>query len=249
MLWRTPRVAEMTAEARALHEEPDEPKGAAILPIGAMAWDQVTEPPLRFAPWPYDNAEIDRIRKTLPAVSADVAIEEAIFAARLLLARNRLRERRKEPAKPAPHSELARIRDAADELLAAIRAASPLATRHLFDRPSPGTGSPPVRPGDLAYVVERFKHDNSFALRSLPEPAGAGPPEKPSEQRLILSLSLAWDGAHALAWTRQGWPAFRDACTEPLTRRFARLGPLARSPRAWQNLLAAAERRFEGEVN
>jgi hypothetical protein len=222
MLWRKPHVAEMTAEARALYDEPDEPKDAAILPIGAMAWDQVTEPPLRFAPWPYDNAEIDRIRKTLPEPSASVAIEEALFAARLFLARNRLRERRREPAKPDPRSELASIRDAADELLAAIKAASPLATRHLLDHPSHGAGSPPVRPGDLAYVVERFKHDNRVALRSLPEASSAGPPEKPSEQRLILSLSLAWDGAHVLARTRRGWPAFRDACTEPLTRRFRR---------------------------
>jgi hypothetical protein len=248
MLWRKPHVAEMTAEARALFDEPDEPDDAAFLPIGAMAWDQVTEPPLRFAPWPYDNAEIDRVRKTLPAVSADVAIEEALFAARRFLHRNWLRKSREEPSKPDPHSELARIRDAADELLTAIKAASPLATRHLLDHPSPGAGSPPVRPGDLAYVIERFNHDNRFALRSLPEPSGAGPPEKPSEQRLILSLSLAWDGAHALARTRRGWPVFLDACTEPLTRRFGRLGPLVRSPRAWQNLLDAAERRFGTKV-
>jgi hypothetical protein len=157
MLWRKPHVAEMTAEARALYDEPEDAAAATILPVGAMAWDQVTEPPLRFAPWPYDNAELARIRKTLPEMSAAVAIEKALFAARWFLARNRLREIRNEPAKPDPHKELARIRDAADELLAVIKAASPQATRHLFDHPWPGAGSPPVRPGDLAYVVDNAR--------------------------------------------------------------------------------------------
>jgi hypothetical protein len=230
--------------------EPSPPSGSSILPLCAMAWDQLTEPPLRFAPWPYDTAEIDRIRRTLPAPTAGVAIEGALFAARWFLARNRLRETRKEPAKPDPHSELVRVRDAIEGLKEALRAASPQATRHLLDRPSPGAGSPPMRPGDLLYALEHFSHDNRFALRSLPDPAGAGPPEKPSEQRLIYSLWLAWKSAHALDLPARGWPAFRSACIEPLTLpRFRSLGPPWRSERAWQNLLAAAEQRFKGEAN
>jgi hypothetical protein len=164
--WRAPRVTlKLSIEnarripddeplgpfVRVTDDEPALPADASLLPERATAWGQVTEPPLRFAPWPYDNAEIDRIRKTLPAPSAAAAIEEALFAVRWFLARNRLRESRNEPAKPDPHTELARIRDVADELLAAIKATSPLATRHLLDHPSPGAGSPPVRPGDLSW--------------------------------------------------------------------------------------------------
>jgi hypothetical protein len=249
MLWRKPHVAEMTAEARALYDEPEDAAAATILPVGAMAWDQVTEPPLRFAPWPYDNAELARIRKTLPEMSAAVAIEKALFAARWFLARNRLREIRNEPAKPDPHKELARIRDAADELLAVIKAASPQATRHLFDHPWPGAGSPPVRPGDLAYVVERFLHDSRLGPRALPASASAGPPEKLSEQRFVYMLSVAWKNAHPLSTTTRGWSSFRDACTEPLPRRFGLLGPRTRSERAWQTLLAEGERRYKSEAN
>jgi hypothetical protein len=234
--------------ARVTDDEPALPADASLLPEGATAWDQVTEPPLRFAPWPYDNAEIDRIRKTLPAPSAAVAIEEALFAARWFLARNRLRESRNEPAKPDPHTELARIRDVADELLAAIKAASPLATRHLLDHPSPGAGSPPVRPGDLSYVIERFKHDNRFAMRSLPKRDVMGRPERLSEQRLIHTLHLAWKGAHAMHRPAQGWPDFRSACVEPLALpRFRGLGAPGRSSRAWETVLTEAKRRFEGE--
>jgi hypothetical protein len=108
------------------------PEGAPLfLPEGAPGWDVLLDPPPRFAPWPYMEEEVARIRKTLPEMSAAVAIEKALFAARWFLARNRLREGRNEPAKPDPHFELALIRDTADGLLAAIKAASSLATRHL----------------------------------------------------------------------------------------------------------------------
>jgi hypothetical protein len=248
MLWRKPHVAEMTAEARALYDEPEDAAAATILPIGAMAWDQVTEPPLRFAPWPYDNAELARIRKTLPEMSAAVAIEKALFAARWFLARNRLREIWNEPAKPDPHKELARIRDAADELLAAIKAASPLADRHLIDHPSPAVVGQPLRPLGLLRWVERFKHDNRRALRALPERDAMGRPEKISEQRLIYTLWRAWKDAHAPASSERGWPSFRSACIEPLAR-FGRFAPqpVVRSPRAWETVLTEAKRRFGSE--
>jgi hypothetical protein len=248
MLWRKPHVAEMTAAARELYDEPDGPEGAAILPIGAPAWDQVTEPPLRFAPWPYNDAEVERIRKTLPAVSADVAIEEALFAARLFLARNRLRKKRKEPAKPDPHSELASIRDAAHQLLAAITAASPLADKHLIDNPSPAVAGQPLHPLGLLYWIERFKHDNRVALRSLPERDAMGRPEKISEQRWVYTLWRAWEDAHALAPPERGWPGFRTACVEPLAlARFRGLGAPCRDDRAWRTVLTEAKRRFGGE--
>jgi hypothetical protein len=210
--WRAPRVTlKLSAEnvrripddealgpfARVTDDEPALPADASLLPEGATAWDQVTEPPLRFAPWPYTEEEVERIRKTVPATSGAAAIEKSLFAARWFLARNRLRESRGEPAKPDPHSELARIRDAADELLSAIKAASPQATRHLFDHPSPGAGSPPMWPGGLLYAIEHFSHDNRFALRSLPERAVMGRPEKISEQRWVYALWLAWEEAHA----------------------------------------------------
>ena len=105
-----------------------------------------------------------------------------------------------------------------------------------------------MRRGDRAYVVERFKHDNRVALRSLPERDAMGRPEKLSEQRLIHTLWLAWGRAHAMHRPAQGWPAFRGACVEPLAlARFRGLGAPPRSSRAWETILTEAKRRFEGE--
>jgi hypothetical protein len=248
MLWRKPHVAEMTAAARALYDDPEDAAAATILPTSAMGWDQVTDPPLRFDPWPYDNAELDRIRKTLPAPSASVAVEEVLFAARRFLHRNWLRKSREEPAKPDPRSELARIRDAADELLEAIKAASPLADRHLINNPSPAVVGQPLRPLGLLRWIERFKHDNSRALRALPERDAMGRPEKISEQRWVYTLRLAWEDAHALAPPERGWPSFRDACVEPLAlARFRGLGAPWRNDRAWRNVLTEAKKHFEEE--
>lgn len=220
-----------------------------LLPKGAVAWDQLLDPPLRFGPWPYTDAEIDDIRKTLPAATADGAVKEALFAARWFLARMRLKERRKEPPKPDPHAELLRIRDAVAALKGAIKGASPQATQHLIERPSPGAANPPIRPLDLLNVIEHFEHDNRFAFRALPERDMIGAPEKLSEEALVYRLWLAWKQAHAARLPKDGWPAFRAACVNPLlSARFPKeLRPARRDERGWQTLLARARSRREGE--
>ena len=224
--------------------------GAAVgmLPKGAIAWDQLLEPPLRFAPWPYTRAELDKIQGALPAVGADVATEEAMFAARRFLAVGRLRQKDNTPPKPDPRGELERILRLSKELRAAIRAASLEALQHLLSHPSPGAGNPPFLPGDVRYVLLRFEHDNCVAFRDLPELDLIGAPETLREEALVYWLRTAWRLAHAMRPPARGWPAFRAACVDPLrgTRFPKYLRPADRTERAWQQVLRRARDRVEG---
>jgi hypothetical protein len=140
---------------------------------------------------------------------------------------------------------LASIRDAADELLAAIKAASPSAVRYLIDHPPPVASIRPWRLESLLAAIELFKRDNRRALRSLPKRDMMGRPHQISEQLFILNLRFAWDDAHAKEPPERGWPPFCCACIDPLPKRFGRLGPRARDDRARRNLLAEAIRSYE----
>ena len=216
-----------------------------LLPKEAIAWDQVLEPPLRFAPWPYMDAELECIRDALPANGAAIALTHTIFAARLFLVAGQLRRNQAAPAKPDPRGELERIILAMTDLRAAIRSASPQAVHHLSSHPSPGVGRPPVRLRDLSYALHRFEHDNRYALRVLPQRETIGAPKKLSEEASVYRLWIVWRSAHEPRPPTGGWPAFRDASLDPLRDvRFPKeLHPASRTQRAWQLLLARARAR------
>jgi hypothetical protein len=219
------------------------------MPEGAVAWSQVTDPPLRFAPWPYTESELTQIRAALPACRTDIASAETIFAARFFLVGEHIRRRYNAPPKPDPRGELEQILDASDRLRAAIRAASPEAVRHLAAYPSPAAGEPPVDPYTLNGVLRQFEHDNRFAFRNLPDRNMIGAPEKLREEALVFRLWTAWRRAHDMHPPGRGWPVFRSASVAPLgaTRFLKELRPAQRTDRAWQDLLKRARERWEGE--
>jgi hypothetical protein len=218
------------------------------LPERAGAWDQLFERPLRFAPWPYTEPELTRIRDALPDRGADVAIIKSIFAARQFLAGEYLRRRDNAPRKSDPRNELERILEASRELRTAVLAASLDAIRHLADHPSPGLGNSPVRLRDVSIFLHRFEHDNRFAFRDLPERDMMGAPATLREEAFVYQLWISWRVAHAKRSPTRGWPSFRTACVSPLRDlRFPKeLRPADRIERAWQKVLHRARVRFEG---
>ena len=189
-------------------------------------------------PWPYTEAELQRIRDTLPADGAEGAIEWAILAANFFLC---------DRWGPRPNSreELMRALLASKALTLAIQALSPEALARLPGHPWPGTRDP-SHPYDFGGVLPRFEHDCQGALKRL-ERAANGAPVKRDEEALIHRLWIGWRSVGG----GRGWPAFRSACIEPLmTSRFAKeLRPSRRSERAWQSLLARARARFAGARN
>jgi hypothetical protein len=202
-----------------------------------MARPPVT--PRLLTPWPYEEADLQRIRRTLPADGADGAIEWAILAAQFFLADRR-------GPWPNPHQELCDALLASEALTRAVQALSPKALAGLPGHPWPGTRDP-SHPYDFGGVLPSFEHDCRVALRRLKR-AVIGAPVKRDEEALIYRLWIGWRSAAA---AREGWPAFRSACIGPLmTSRFAKaLRPTGREERAWQSLLARARARFEGARN
>ena len=201
-----------------------------------MARPPVT--PLLLSPWPYEEADLGRIRGTLPAGGTDGTIEWAILAAQFFLS-DRWGPR------PNPHQELSHALLASEALTRAIQALSPEALARLPGHPWPGTRVP-SHSYDFCGVLPRFEHDCREALRSF-KGAVIGAPVKRDEEGLIYRLWIVWRSAHV----DRGWPAFRSACIEPLiTSRFAeKLWPARREERGWQSLLARARARFERARN
>jgi hypothetical protein len=207
--------------------------------------------PRLLTPWPYTEAELQRIRNTLPAARAEGAIEWAILAAHFFLA-DRWGPR------PNPYQELSDALHASERLTRAVRALSPEALARLPGHPWPGTRDP-SHPYDFGGILPRFEHDCQVALGRFERPV-IGAPVKRDEEALIYRLWIGWQSAVAPSgWPplgrigrqsahARGWPAFRSACIEPLmTSRFAtELRPSARTEWGWQRLLARARARFEG---
>jgi hypothetical protein len=189
-------------------------------------------------PWPYTEAELQKIRDSLPAEGADGAIEWVILAASFFLG-DRWGPR------PKPHQELLRALLSSEALTRAAQALSVEALAHLPGHPWPGARDP-SHPYDLGGVLPRFEHDCRVALRRFERPV-IGAPVKRDEEALIYRLWIGWRSAGAA----RGWPAFRSACIEPLmTSRFAeKVQPARREERAWQSLLRRARARFEGARN
>jgi hypothetical protein len=104
----------------------DDGEGEAdgLMPPGALEWDQLLELPIRFLPWPYTLAELDRIWDALPAPRAALATRTTIFAARWFLADAHLKQNFGVSPKADPRTELNRILRASRELGDAICAAS-----------------------------------------------------------------------------------------------------------------------------
>jgi hypothetical protein len=227
----------------------DEEKEAdGLLPAGAAEWDQVLEQPLRFAPWPYTEIELMRIRDTLPTSVASIADKEAICAASWFVFQGHFVEKYRLSPKADISKELERILRASKELGDAICAASNETLEHLSRHLSPLAVKPPIRAQDLLSHLFWFEHDNRLSFRSLPEFDRIGAPEKTREELLIFQLWTAWSRAHGMRPPKRGWPAFRAACVDPLSdARFPKaLHPSLRTDRAWQSLLQRARRRIEG---
>ena len=181
--------------------------------------------PRLLTPWPYTEAELRRIRDTLPAATADGIIESAIIAANFFLM-DRWSQR------PNPREELWRALLASEALTSAAQALSPEALARLPGHPWPGARNP-SHSYDLGGILPRFEHDCRIALRRLGR-AAIGAPVKRDEEASIYRL---WIGSQRVGAAR-GWPAFRSACIEPLmTSRFPKeVRPAWREDRAWQSL-------------
>jgi hypothetical protein len=191
------------------------------------------------APWLYTEADLQRIRGTLPADGAAGAIEWAILAAQFFLSD-------RGGTRPSPYQELSRALHASEALTLAVRALSPEALARLPGHPWPGTRDP-SHPYDFGGVLPRFEHDCGVALGRFKRPF-IGAPVKRDEEALVYRLWIGWRSAGG---GDRGWPAFRSACIKPLmTSRFAKeLRPSWREERAWQSLLERARARFEGARN
>jgi hypothetical protein len=201
-----------------------------------MASSLVT--PRLLIPWPYTEAELQKIRDTLPPEGTDFAIEWAILAAHFFLAD------RWDP-RPNPYQELSRALLASEALTHAVKALSPEVLAHLPSHPWPGMRASP-HPYDFGAVLPRFEDDCRLALRRL-KGVVIGAPVKRDEEALIYRLWSGWRSAKQA----RGWPAFRLACIEPLmSPRFAKeRRPSRRTERGSQSLLARARARFEGARN
>ena len=209
-----------------------------VLPHGVVAWDQVLQQPLRFAPWPYSAAQLACILKSFRQVPPSITSERVIFAARWFIAHTRKKSR--EPRKYNPSAELARLQVAVAELQNAIKAVHAKARKHLDDNPSLGSNAhPPMTLFQLTNALHHFNHDNRFALRRLPNGSQMGRAEKPQDEWLIWQFWTAWEIGHGRQPPTRGWPKFRTACTEPL----ASFGLVQRSDKAWQDVFAKAKAR------
>jgi hypothetical protein len=193
-------------------------------------------------PWPYTEAELQRIRDTLPADGADAIIESVILAATFFFGD-------RWPPQPNPYQELSQAVRASKELTLAVRALSAEALARLPAHPWPGTRQP-SHPYDLGGILPWFEKDCQLALQGL-QPAIIGAPAKLDEEAFIYRLWTAWRSAHAMKPPARGWPAFRSACFEPLmaSRHPKELRPSPREERAWQSLRKRALARFEGAIN
>jgi hypothetical protein len=196
-----------------------------------MARPRVT--PRLLTLWPYTEAELRRIRDTLPADGADDAIEWLILAANFFLGD-------RSGPRPNPRQELARVLRASQALTRAAQALSPQALVYLQSHPWPGARDP-SHSYDLGGVLPRFEHNCQVALRRL-ERAVNGAPVKRDEEAFVYRLWTAWLSAHAMRPPARGWPAFRSSCVDPLMApRFAKeLRPSRRGERGWQSLLTRA---------
>jgi hypothetical protein len=194
--------------------------------------------PRLLTPWPYTDAELQRIRYTLPADAADDVIESVILAASFFLGD-------RWPPQPNPYHELSQVLHASKELTLAVRSLTPEALARLPANPWPGTRQP-SHPYDFGEALPRFEHDCQLALQGL-QRVTTGAPVKLDEEDYIYRLWTAWMSAHAMKPPARGWPAFRSACVEPLmASRFAKgVPPSARGERGWQSLLTRARARFE----
>ena len=121
-----------------------------LMPPGAVEWDQLLELPIRFLPWPYTLAELDRIWDALPAPGAALATREAIFAARWFLADAHLKQNFGASSKADPRNELNRILRASRELGDAICAASNETFEH-FSKPTIAASGKAAGSGPATY--------------------------------------------------------------------------------------------------
>jgi hypothetical protein len=214
-----------------------------VMPAGAVEWDELLEPPLRFASWPYTENEIIKISDTLPASSGGIAVTETIFAARWFIFEGHTRDKSGVLPKADPHNDSRELRDA-------ICAASDETFEHLSRYQSPLAAKSPVSAHDLLGHLSWFEHDHRLGFRNLPERHMDGAPRKTREEALVYRLWTAWSRAHAMRPPARRWPAFRAACLDPLSdARFRELKCVSRSERAWQSLLWRARKRFEGARN
>jgi hypothetical protein len=164
-----------------------------------MARPPVT--PLLLSPWPYEEADLERIRGTLPAGGTDGAIEWAILAAQFFLS-DRWGPR------PNPHQELSHALLASEALTRAVQALSPEALARLPGRPWPGTRDP-SDPYDFGGVLPKFENDCRVALRRLKR-AVIGAPVKRDEEASIPARLRRRARPLSAAWS----PAFRAASAQ-----------------------------------
>ena len=192
--------------------------------------------PRLLTPWPYAEVELQRIRDTLPADSADGAIEWAILAAHFFLAD-------RSGPRPNPYQELYDALLASEALTRAVQALTPKALASLPGHPWPGTRDP-SHPYDFGGVLSKFEHDCRVALRRFKR-AVIGAPVK--RRRGGFDLSTVDRMAICHRGEKAGMRFVPPASSPLMTSRFVKkLRPARRTERAWQSLLARARARFEG---
>lgn len=206
-------------------------QGFKTRPFPARAWDELHNSPAVHMPWPYSNAEADGIRAVLPDGFRDGAFETVVLAARKYVHAQTLIR----PGKPNPRREIERLRSALVRLCDAVMGLTPEAHEYLLakSRPAHRAGQQPFTAMSLRLAIDKFDHENRWALDHPPRPERGGPAARNHEAWLVWRLQGAFSVAHGGKRPKRGWPEFLKLCIAPLQD----FGLPMRSDKAWQDVL------------
>jgi hypothetical protein len=200
-------------------------------PFPARAWNELYVKPLAHVPWPYDDAEAKSISSMLPKECRSRALQTVVLTARRYVHVQMLIR----PGRPNPRREIEQLRDALVRLCDAVMQLSPEARAYLQAklRPVRAPSEQPFTTDSLRYAIDKFDHENQWALDNPPSPVRGGPAARNHEAWLVSRLKRAFSIAHGGKRPKRGWPEFLKLCVTPLKD----FGLPMRSDKAWQDVL------------
>jgi hypothetical protein len=223
------------------------------LPQGVRSWGQLVDHPECAWPWPYSESELLSIGNKIPAHHRDRALTDIVREARRYLTSFEMR-RRGDGKKENPEKELRRLQAALNELLDACEGLGADAIDRLRNTGEREEGGRPhFSINQLMCEAYGFRYSNpgldptyapmyegAIKIESIDNMERKGRP-RGMEGILLSRLEKIFIAANS-GERPQGWPDFRDACTEPIHKMHGRAMP-AVDPKTKQGQLLRQKTR------